>query len=72
MISITLPSRSFLRVPAADPVLVLAVATLLSLSMVMVFSAAIGTHGGVQGGFAILVKHSFIADVKFCSRCEVL
>lgn len=59
MISITLPSRSFLRVPAADPVLVLAVATLLSLSMVMVFSAAIGTHGGVQGGFAILVKHSF-------------
>lgn len=59
MISITLPSRSFLRVPAVDPVLVLAVATLLSLSMVMVFSAAIGTHGGVQGGFVILVKHSF-------------
>ena len=45
--------------PAVDPVLVLAVATLLSLSMVMVFSAAIGTHGGVQGGFAILIKHSF-------------
>ena len=59
MISITLPSRSFLRVPAVDPVLILAVATLLSLSMVMVFSAAIGTHGGVQGGFVILVKHSF-------------
>ena len=59
MISITAPSRSFLRVPAVDPVLVLAVATLLSLSMVMVFSAAIGTHGGVQGGFAILIKHSF-------------
>ena len=59
MISITLPSKSFLRVPAVDPVLVLAVATLLSLSMVMVFSAAIGTHGGVQGGFVILVKHSF-------------
>jgi len=35
------------------------VAVLLAFSVVMVFSAAIGTHGGIGGGAAVLVKHLF-------------
>lgn len=53
----------FLHMPirgrTADPILLLAVGGLLALSTVMVFSAAIGTHGGVAEGFKVLLKHLF-------------
>jgi len=53
----------FLHMPirgrTADPILLLAVGGLLASSTVMVFSAAIGTHGGVAEGFKVLLKHLF-------------
>lgn len=53
----------FLHMPirgrTADPILLLAVGGLLAFSTVMVFSAAIGTHGGVAEGFKLLLKHLF-------------
>jgi cell division protein FtsW (lipid II flippase) len=48
-----------IRGRTADPILLLAVGGLLALSTVMVFSAAIGTHGGVAEGFKVLLKHLF-------------
>ena len=47
------------RLVSADPLLLAPVAVLLAFSVVMVFSAAIGTHGGIGGGVAVLVKHLF-------------
>ena len=47
------------RLSSADPLLLAPVAVLLALSIVMVFSAAIGTHGGIGGGMTVLVKHVF-------------
>ena len=45
------------RLASADLLLLAPVAVLLALSIVMVFSAAIGTHGGIGGGVAVLAKH---------------
>ncbi|MED5532784.1 MAG: FtsW/RodA/SpoVE family cell cycle protein, partial [Pseudomonadota bacterium] len=45
------------RLASADPLLLAPAAVLLALSIVMVFSAAIGTHGGIGGGVAVLAKH---------------
>ncbi|MGA0843138.1 MAG: putative lipid II flippase FtsW [Arenicellales bacterium] len=59
MTSATLPLRLPFRSHAIDPILLLAVGGLLAFSTVMVFSAAIGTHGGVTGGFKILLRHLF-------------
>lgn len=42
-----------------DPLLIIPVLLLLAFSTVMVFSAAIGTRGGVVGGLAVLAKHLF-------------
>ena len=47
------------RLSSADPLLLAPVAVLLALSIVMVFSAAIGTHGGIGGGMTVLAKHVF-------------
>ena len=47
------------RLSSADPLLLAPVAVLLALSIVMVFSAAIGTHGGIGGGMTVLAKHLF-------------
>ena len=47
------------RLASADPLLLVPVVVLLALSVVMVFSAAIGTHGGIGGGMTDLAKHLF-------------
>ena len=48
------------RLASADPLLLVPVAVLLALSIVMVFSAAIGTHGGIGGGVAVLPSTSSV------------
>lgn len=56
---IEIPLQIPRRLTSADPLLLAPVAVLLAFSVVMVFSAAIGTHGGIGGGVAVLVKHLF-------------
>ena len=56
---IEIPLQIPRRLASADPLLVAPVVVLLAFSVVMVFSAAIGTHGGIGGGVAVLVKHLF-------------
>ena len=56
---IEIPLQIPRRLASADPLLLAPVAVLLAFSVVMVFSAAIGTHGGIGGGVAVLVKHLF-------------
>jgi len=49
-----------------DPLLVLPVLALLAFSAIMVFSAAIGTRGGISGGLAVLLKHLFSIALGLC------
>ena len=56
---IEIPLQIPRRLASADPLLLAPVGVLLAFSVVMVFSAAIGTHGGIGGGVAVLVKHLF-------------
>ena len=46
---IEIPLQIPRRLASADPLLLAPVAVLLAFSVVMVFSAAIGTHGGIGG-----------------------
>ena len=74
MIAASIPRRLPIQTSAVDPVLLLSVGALLAYSTIMVFSAAIGTHGGVQGGFSVLVKHVFsiaLAVVLGCIAASV-
>ena len=53
-----IPASAVAR-PVADGWLLGSVLVLLAFSMVMVFSVALGTHGGVAGGLSVLFKHLF-------------
>lgn len=69
MIAASIPRRLPIQTSAVDPVLLLSVGALLAYSTIMVFSAAIGTHGGVQGGFSVLAKHVFSIALAVLLGC---